>query len=103
MGWFGSDAHADVYGGQKHESHLSHELIGGAAGFEAMRAYEQHQAREGKPANHALAKEILAGFAAAEVDKLFETKGLDYLDREKAKRHAKQEAEQAYDQQYGGY
>jgi hypothetical protein len=33
-------------------------------------------------------KELLAGFAAAEVDKLVETKGLDYIDREKAKRHA---------------
>ncbi|KAK0518726.1 hypothetical protein OC834_007627, partial [Tilletia horrida] len=57
--------------------------------------------REGKPANHALAKELLAGFAGAEVDKLFETKGLDFLSREQAKRHVQQEAEQAYDQQYG--
>ena len=37
-----------------------------------------------------------------QVDKLVETKGLDYMDREKAKRHAKQQAEQMYDQQYGG-
>ncbi|KAE8216304.1 hypothetical protein CF327_g471 [Tilletia walkeri] len=87
-------------GSEEHKGKLSHELIGGAAAFEAMRAYEQHEASEGKPANHALAKEILAGFAGAEVDKLFETKGLDFLDREKAKRHAKQEAEQAYDNQY---
>ena len=36
-----------------------------------------------------------------QVDKLVETKGLDYVDREKAKRHAKQQAEQIYDQQYG--
>lgn len=28
----------------------------------------------------------------AEVDKVFETKGLDFLDREKAKRHAQEEA-----------
>lgn len=63
-------------------------------------AYEKHQEAEGKPQSHQLAKELLAGFAGAEVDKLFETKGLDFLDREKAKRHAQQEAEQAYDQQY---
>ncbi|KAE8216307.1 hypothetical protein CF327_g474 [Tilletia walkeri] len=104
MGFFGSDSHEQVYnqfdGSEEHKGKLSHELIGGAAAFEAMRAYEQHEASEGKPANHALAKEILAGFAGAEVDKLFETKGLDFLDREKAKRHAKQEAEQAYDNQY---
>lgn len=36
-----------------------------------------------------------------QVDKLAETKGLDYLDREKAKRHAKEQAENLYDQNYG--
>ena len=35
------------------------------------------------------------------MDKLVETKGLDYVDREKAKRHAKKQAEQIYEQQYG--
>jgi hypothetical protein len=30
-------------------AHLSHELIGGAAGFEAMKAYEQHCAKNGQP------------------------------------------------------
>lgn len=34
-----------------------------------------------------------------QVDKLVETKGMDYMDREKAKRHARQQAEQMYDQQ----
>lgn len=43
---------------------------------------------------------ISAGIAGAEVDKLFETKGLDYLDQEKAKRHAQQEAVQQYEQRY---
>ncbi|GFZ43321.1 hypothetical protein JCM24511_01041 [Saitozyma sp. JCM 24511] len=79
----------------EHKAKLSHELIGGAAGFEAMKAYEQHCARNGQPPSHAMAKELLAGFAAAEVDRLFETKGLDAYDREEAKRHAKQQAEQA--------
>ena len=57
---------------------------------------------------------MIAGFAAAEVDKLFETKGtslphvvpydiilmlgLNAYDREEAKRHARQQAEQALDQ-----
>lgn len=39
----------------------------------------------GKPVSHALAKEMLAGFAGAEVDKLAETKGMDEYDRERAK------------------
>ncbi|OCF33240.1 hypothetical protein I317_03697 [Kwoniella heveanensis CBS 569] len=83
---------------ENHKSKLSHELIGGAAGFEAMKAYEDRCAREGKPQSHARAKEILAGLAAAEVDKLFETKGLDMYDREEAKRHAKQQAVEALNQ-----
>jgi len=74
-------------------SKWSHELVGGAAGFAAMREYEKYEEKNGKPQNHQLAKELLAGFAGAEVDKLFETKGLDFLDREKAKRHAQEEAQ----------
>ncbi|KAK1927939.1 hypothetical protein DB88DRAFT_479850 [Papiliotrema laurentii] len=85
-------------GNEQHKSKLSHELIGGAAGFEAMKAYEDHLRREGKPPSHAMAKELIAGFAAAEVDKLFETKGLDAYDREEAKRHAKQQAVEALNQ-----
>jgi hypothetical protein len=56
----------------------------------------------GETVNHGFAKELLAGFASAEVDRLAETKGMDFLDREEAKRHAKQQSEQLYDQQYGG-
>ena len=52
--------------------------------------------------SHAFAKELLAGFAGAEVDKLAETKGEDFFDREKAKHHAKKRAEDLYDDHYGG-
>lgn len=51
--------------------------------------------------NHAFAKELLAGFAAAEVDKLAETKGEDFVDRERAKHEAKKHAEHMYDEHYG--
>jgi len=54
----------------------------------------------GKPVSHQFAKELLVGLAGAEVDKLVETKGLDYIDREKAKRHAKEQAEHLYDEHY---
>ncbi|PWN45671.1 hypothetical protein IE81DRAFT_344566 [Ceraceosorus guamensis] len=100
MGFFSSDNHQEVYNGEPHEGKWTHELVGGAAAFEAMRKYEQHEAANGKPANHALAKEILAGIAGAEADKLFETKGLDFIDRERAKHHAQEEAKQQYEQQY---
>ena len=43
---------------------------------------------------------MLAGFAAAEVDKLAETKGEDWFDREKAKHEAKRNAERMYDEHY---
>ena len=50
--------------------------------------------------SHAFAKELLAGFAGAEVDKLAETKGEDFFDKEKAKHHAKKRAEELYDSHY---
>jgi len=40
-----------------------------------------------------MAKELFAGFAAAEADKLIETKGLDFIDREEAQRSARRQAE----------
>jgi hypothetical protein len=52
--------------------------------------------------SHGFAREALAALAGAEADRLFETKGLDFVDREEAKRHAKRQAEVLYDRQYGG-
>ncbi len=75
-------------------------MAGGAA-FEAMHLWDKRQAAEGKPVSHSFAKEAIAAIAGAEVDKLFETKGLDFIDREKAKHHAKQQAEHLYDNSYG--
>ncbi|ETS79300.1 hypothetical protein PFICI_09153 [Pestalotiopsis fici W106-1] len=104
MGWFDGnrDAHQQIYGDQQHEAKFSHELIGGAAAFEAMKSFENSQRRKGETVSHGTAKELLAAVAGAEVDRLFETKGLDAYDREEAKRHAKRQAEQMYDDHYGG-
>jgi len=66
-----------------------------------MKAYEDHVRSTGEQVSHPLMKEMLAGFAAAEVDKLFETKGLDYIDREKAKRQAIQQAHHIAEERYG--
>ncbi|KAK4689068.1 hypothetical protein P7C73_g1029, partial [Tremellales sp. Uapishka_1] len=104
LDYFNNDSSGrdDVYNtdsnDQDHKATFSHELIGGAAAFEAAKAYENHCAQNGQPENHALAKELLAGFTGAEVDRLFETKGLDMYDREQAKRQAQQQAEAALDQ-----
>ncbi|ODQ79612.1 hypothetical protein BABINDRAFT_161996 [Babjeviella inositovora NRRL Y-12698] len=95
------DKHQTVYGGDDHEGKFSHELVAGAASFEAAKLFEDRQRREGKPVSHAFAKEALSAFAGAEVDKLFESKGLDYLDRDQVKNQARDFAQQGYDQHYG--
>jgi len=85
-----------------HQGSLGHEAIAGAAGFAAMKAYESHLRASGKEPSHALMKEILAGIAAAEVDKLVETKGLNYLDKHKAQKLAEKQAHALAAQRYGG-
>jgi hypothetical protein len=56
----------------------------------------------GQPGSHDEAKELFAGFAGAFVDREAETRGLDFIDRERAKRDAvDQSADQL--QQQGGW
>ncbi|KAH6881559.1 hypothetical protein BKA58DRAFT_4486 [Alternaria rosae] len=85
---------------EENKSSLGHEVIAGGAAFAGFKAFEDHQRKEGKPVSHQFAKELLAGFAGAEVDKLAETKGEDWFDREKAKRDAEHHAERMYDEHY---
>ncbi|KAF8968592.1 putative phosphoglycerate mutase family protein [Flammula alnicola] len=98
MGWFSDDSdQAQAYGqvqSGENQASWSHELIAGAASYEAAKAYEKHCDENGQPASHQEAKELLAGLTGAIVDREFETRGLDFIDREKAKRHAQQQAEQ---------
>ncbi|GAA5874502.1 hypothetical protein JCM1840_000798 [Sporobolomyces johnsonii] len=100
MGLFENDseqrkAYTEVVEEGKHKSHLSHELIAGAAAYEAAKQYQEHVDKFGKPASHQKAKDLLAGFAAAASTKLIETKGLDHLDKERAQHAAKEQAEAA--------
>lgn len=46
------------------------------ASMKAAKAYEKHKAENGQPSSHAEAKELLAGFAGAFIDREFETKGV---------------------------
>ena len=77
----GQQSHQEVYnqdGGYDNpdnKAKFSHELLSGAAAFEGMKLFEDHQRKEGKPVSHQFAKELLAGFAGGEVDKLAETHG----------------------------
>jgi hypothetical protein len=100
-----------------HKAELSHELLGSAAAFEAAKAWENHCAANGKPDSHAKAKEFMyappsdrrsarahrshsAAAAGGFIDRMVETKGLDFVDREKAKHHAQKEAEEQLQNEY---
>ncbi|CAL1700659.1 unnamed protein product [Somion occarium] len=96
MGIFSDDSNeAQAYSevqNAPHKAELSHELIAAAASYEAAKAYEKHVQSNGQPDNHAKAKELIAGFAGAFIDRIVETKGLDYVDKAKAKHHATERA-----------
>jgi len=101
MGWFSDDSdQAQAYQQTQddNQASLSHEVIAGAASYEAMKAYENHCNTNGDPGSHEKAKEILAGFTGAFVDREAETRGMNEWDKEKAKRLAREQAEQGYDQ-----
>lgn len=70
---------------EEHKAEWTHQLLAGAAAFEAMRLYNKKKAEEGGEDDHHLAKELLAGLAGVAADRLIETKGMDWLDKEKAK------------------
>ncbi len=94
-------AYDHVYGGGMPHHDVTHELLAGAAGFEAVRMYEHHREREGIVEHHSLGKELLAGFAAAEVDKHFDSGRFGHLDRDQARFQAQQQAANLRQQQYG--
>jgi hypothetical protein len=98
----GSDVDVQEPQQPQHKAKFWHEVVAGGAGFEAMKKFEDHQRKEGKTVSHARAKELLAGFASAAVDRFAETKGEDWFDSERAKHDAKQQAVTLYDQQYAG-
>ncbi|KAJ7765606.1 hypothetical protein B0H16DRAFT_1413087, partial [Mycena metata] len=77
------------------KSEISHELLAGAASFVAAREYAKHCEKNGKPQSHAEAKELLAAFAGAFIDKEVETRGLDFVDKQKAKHDAHTNASEA--------
>ncbi|EJF64809.1 hypothetical protein DICSQDRAFT_159830 [Dichomitus squalens LYAD-421 SS1] len=98
MGWFDSSsdqaAAYDQVVNAPHKAELSHELLAAAASYEASKAYENHIAENGQPDSHAKAKEIAASLAGAFIDRIVETKGLDFIDKERAKRQSTQQIDE---------
>ncbi|EEP79518.1 conserved hypothetical protein [Uncinocarpus reesii 1704] len=120
FGWGEShEAQKQVYGNE-HDPKFSHELLAGAASFEGFKLFEDHQRkkgkstlefpfksmtanaafREGKQMSHQFAKELLAGFVGAEMDKMAQKRKMDPQQHEDARRYAQYNAEQLYDQHY---
>ncbi|KAI8075937.1 uncharacterized protein B0P05DRAFT_588354 [Gilbertella persicaria] len=86
---------------EEHKAEWTHELLGSAAAFAAMRAYNKRKEESGEEVDHSLAKELLAGLAGGAVDNLVESKGMDWLDRHRAKKQAEEEAQKLYSEQTG--
>ena len=85
---------------EQHQAKFSHELLAGAASYEAFKHFENHQRNEARAVSHGFAKDVLAGFVGAEVDKLAERKGLEDWQRHEAKQQARDNAQRMYDEYY---
>ncbi|KAK7033105.1 hypothetical protein R3P38DRAFT_2773563 [Favolaschia claudopus] len=100
---FGNDSDEakayDEYNG-KHKTDISHQLLAGAASFVAAKEFDKHCEQNGKPQSHAQAKELLAAFAGAFIDREVETHGMDFIDKEKAKYDAHKAASDAAAKEY---
>jgi len=80
-----------------HTAFISHELIAGAASYEAAKAYEEYvKKNQGVRPSHEKAKEIFAAASSAFIDREVESKGLDFIDRERARWKAQEELEGQY-------
>lgn len=82
-------------------SNLSHEVVAGAASFAATKMFEDRQRKKGLPVSHSFAKKALSALAGSEIDKIFETKGLNHLDKEQTKNEGIEKVKQGYDESYG--
>jgi hypothetical protein len=100
-----------------HPHLLGHQAVAGVAALAGFKAFEDHQRKEGlsaqlewphniyylltgKPVSHQFAKEMLAGFAGAEVDKMAQRRGDGWFHREMARHQAQENAKQMYDDYY---
>ncbi|KAG1444551.1 hypothetical protein G6F56_010254 [Rhizopus delemar] len=86
-------SYEEVYN-EGRKSHLSHRLIAGAAAFQAVKAYRQHQERQGEEMSHGFIKQSVAALAAAEIVKLAEEHNWSRDQKDQATREAQQAAEQ---------
>jgi len=89
---FSQDNHKQVSDG--HKGNITFDLLAAAAAYEGAKAYENHCEANGKPDSHAKAKEIIAAGAGAFITHMVSTKGLDFIDQQKAKHEASKRVEE---------
>lgn len=98
-----TESYSEHPGQVKHSASIGHELLAGAAAYEAADLYEKHVQKNGKPTSHAEAKKIAAGFAGVFITHIATTKGEDALSKyeeKKAREKAEQELGAALEAEY---
>ncbi|KAI6133515.1 CipC-like antibiotic stress responsive protein [Pisolithus thermaeus] len=86
--------------GEVHSGNVTHDLLAGAVAYEAAKAYEDHLAANGRPDDHAQAKELIATLVAGAATHLVETKGRDAYDRFRVEHDAKRRLHEHVDREY---
>ncbi|OMJ15175.1 Pesticidal crystal protein cry11Bb [Smittium culicis] len=75
MEQFGQTGDRGIFDAKKGKSSKMHQVIAGAAAWQALKWYENKQKKSGKKVSHSTLKKMLAAFAAAKAVKYFETSG----------------------------
>ncbi|KAI7877845.1 ricin B-like lectin [Lichtheimia hyalospora FSU 10163] len=99
-----AEVHRQVYQEQpEKKAHLSHQLIAGAAAFEAVKAYRRHQEAKGEEVSHGFIKQSVAALAASQIVKFAEEHDWSSKDKEEATRQAQAAAEHYSTREFGGH
>jgi hypothetical protein len=94
------EAFKQVNDGGSANENLTHEVLAGAAGFEAIHLYEKHREKEGIVEHNQVGKELLAGFAAGVAEKYIEKGVGKALDKNKVKKDAAAHAEAIWQEEH---
>ncbi|KAI7860605.1 hypothetical protein BDC45DRAFT_563765 [Circinella umbellata] len=97
-----AEVHRQVYNEPtERKAHLSHQLIAGAAAYEAVKAYGRHQEGKGEEFNHSFIKKSVAAIAAAQIVKFAEEHDWSSKDKEEATRQAEAAANHYSQREFG--
>ncbi|OWA51547.1 hypothetical protein BV898_16026 [Hypsibius exemplaris] len=75
------------------KSAMTVEVVAAAVGFKAFRMYQHHRTQQaGPPPSWTTLQDLLAEFASTAADKVFEAKGMEFLDKKRVRTLAMEEA-----------